>query len=124
MGLFDRFRKKVNQADEGNGFMAEEGSEIAEKAIADREQALRSMNQEDATPDEPTGEYSEWDEFDDDFTDPFSAPTNSKERKRAAREQANKKSKQPVSPPIRDPMDSTTGRRLAESEMTFEIDLS
>ncbi|MBJ07985.1 MAG: signal recognition particle-docking protein FtsY [Euryarchaeota archaeon] len=124
MGLFDRFRKKVNQADEGNGFMAEEGSEIAEKAIADREEALRSMNQEDATPDEPTGEYSEWDEFDDDFTDPFSAPTNSKERKRAAREQANKKSKQPVSPPIRDPMDSTTGRKLAESDMTFEIDLS
>ena len=124
MGLFDRFRKKVEQADDDKTFMAEEGSELAEKAITVREAALRSMNQADKTPERPTETQSEWDELDDEIADPFSTPTNPKERKRVAREQATKASQQPVDISKKNPMDSTTGRRLADSDITFEIDLS
>ena len=124
MGLFDRFRKKVKQADEDSSFMTEEGSELAEKAIAEREAALRSMSEEDKAPEEEIENDSEWDDFEDDIADPFATPTNSKERKRAAREQATKSSQEPLKRPKTNPMDSTTGRRLAESDLSFEIDLS
>ena len=125
MGLFDRFRKKVKQADDDTSFMTDEGSELAEKAIAEREAALRSMNQKEKAPEEKSETASEWDDFDDEIADPFAVPTNSKERKRLARDQATKPSLQPATKQSkRDPMDSTTGRRLAESDMAFEIDLS
>ena len=124
MGLFDRFRKKVEQADDDKTFMAEEGSELAEKAIAVREAALRSMNQADKTAERPMEPQSEWDEFDEEIADPFSTPTNPKERKRVAREQATKASQQPVDISKKNPMDSTTGRRLSDSHIAFEIDLS
>jgi fused signal recognition particle receptor len=124
MGLFDRFRKKVKQADDDKTFMTEDGSELAEKAIADRKAALRIMNQADETSEGPIVTQSEWDEFDDDIADPFSTLTNSKERKRAAREQATKASQQPVGTSKKNSMDSTTGRRLADSDISFEIDLS
>ena len=124
MGLFDRFRKKVKQADEDTSFMTEEGSELAEKAIAEREAALRSMSEEDKAPEGEIENDSEWDDFEDDIADPFATPTNSKERKRVAREQATKSSQEPLKRPKINPMDSTTGRRLAESDLSFEIDLS
>ena len=124
MGLFDRFRKKVKQADEDTSFMTEEGSELAEKAIAEREAALRSMSEEDKAPEGEIENDSEWDDFEDDIADPFATPTNSRERKRAAREQATKSSQEPLKRPKINPMDSTTGRRLAESDLSFEIDLS
>ena len=124
MGLFDRFRKKVKQADEDTSFMTEEGSELAEKAIAEREVALRSMSEEDKAPEGEIENDSEWDDFEDDIADPFATPTNSKERKRVAREQATKSSQEPLKRPKINPMDSTTGRRLAESDLSFEIDLS
>jgi fused signal recognition particle receptor len=124
MGLFDRFRKKVKQADDDTRFITEEGSELAEKAIAEREAALRSMNQEGKNPEETAVADSEWDDFDDDIADPFATPTNSKDRKRAAREQSTKTTHQSEKHSKRNPMDSTTGRRLSQSDMAFEIDLS
>jgi len=124
MGLFDRFRKKVKQADDDTSFITEEGSELAEKAIAEREAALRSMNQEGKNPEETAVADSEWDDFDDDIADPFATPTNSKDRKRAAREQSTKTTHQSEKHSKRNPMDSTTGRRLSQSDMAFEIDLS
>jgi fused signal recognition particle receptor len=124
MGLFDRFRKKVKQADDDTTFMAEAGSEMAEKAIADREVALSRIAQTDETIQEPTETDSEWDEFEDEIVDPFSTPANSKDRKRAARERATQGSSQSTSDPKSNPMNSTTGRRLTQSDMSFEIDLS
>lgn len=124
MGLFDRFRKKVKWAVGDTSFITEEGSELAEKAIAEREVALRSMSEEDKAPEEEIENDSEWDDFEDDIADPFATPTNSKERKRVAREQATKSSQEPLKRPKINPMDSTTGRRLAESDLSFEIDLS
>ena len=124
MGLFDRFRKKVKQADDDTTFMAEAGSEMAEKAIADREAALSRIAQTDETIQEPTETDSEWDEFEDEIVDPFSTPANSKDRKRAARERATQGYPQSTSDPKSNPMNSTTGRRLTQSDMSFEIDLS
>ena len=124
MGLFDRFRKKVKQADDDTTFMAEAGSEMAEKAIADREAALSRIAQTDETIQEPTETDSEWDEFEDEIADPFSTPANSKDRKRAARERATQGYPQSTSDPKSNPMNSTTGRRLTQSDMSFEIDLS
>ena len=124
MGLFDRFRKKVKQADDDNTFMAEAGSEMAEKAIADREAALSRIAQTDETTQESTETDSEWDEFEDEIADPFSIPANSKDRKRAARERATRGPPQSTTDPKSNPMNSTTGRRLTQSDMSFEIDLS
>jgi len=124
MGLFDRFRKKVRQTDDDPTFMAAEGSELAEKAIAEREAALSKMKKSDKITEEPIETDSEWDEIDDELADPFTTPTNSKERKRMARELATKASQQPFQHSKRNPLDSTTGRKLTESDMTFEIDLS
>lgn len=124
MGLFDRFRKKVKQADDDNTFMAEAGSEMAEKAIADREATLSRIAQTDETTQEPTETDSEWDEFEDEIADPFSTPANSKDRKRAARERATQGSPQSTTAAKSNPMNSTTGRRLTQSDMSFEIDLS
>ena len=124
MGIFDRFRKKVNQADDASTFLSEPGSELAEKAIAEREAALRRMAQSEETAEEPTETDSEWDEFDDEIVDPFAVPTDSKDRKRAARERDTKATKQPVKDLKRHSMDSTSGRRLTQSDLTFEIDLS
>ena len=124
MGLFDRFRKKVKQADDDATFMAEAGSEMAEKAIADREAALSRIAQTDETTQESTETDSEWDEFEDEIADPFSIPANSKDRKRAARERATRGPPQSTTDPKSNPMNSTTGRRLTQSDMSFEIDLS
>tara|TARA_B100001079_G_scaffold155040_1_gene132846 strand:- start:407 stop:1654 length:1248 start_codon:yes stop_codon:yes gene_type:complete len=124
MGLFDRFRKKVKQADDDTTFMAEAGSEMAEKAIADREAALSRIAQTDETTQESTETDSEWDEFEDEIADPFSIPANSKDRKRAARERATRGPPQSTTDPKSNPMNSTTGRRLTQSDMSFEIDLS
>ncbi len=125
MGLFDRFRKKVKQADDDTSIMVEEGSEEAEQAIADREEALKRLNQTADQPEETSETASEWDDFDDEISDPFSGPTNPKERKRAARDQATRESQKSTDTPLkRDPMDSTTGRRLVKADPKFEIDLS
>ena len=125
MGLFDRFRKKVKQADDDTSIMAVDGSEEADQAIADREETLRRLNQAVDQPEGPSEAASEWDDLDDEVSDPFSGPANSKERKRVARVQATKESqKHTDTPPKRGLMDSTTGRRLVESDLKFEIDLS
>jgi fused signal recognition particle receptor len=125
MGLFDRFRKKVKQADDDTSIIAEDGSEEADQAIAEREAALRRLNQVVDQPEGPPETTSEWDNLDDEVSDPFSGPSNSKERKRVARDQAIRETQKPTdTPPKRGLMDSTTGRKLVKSDLKFEIDLS
>ena len=68
---------------------------------------------------------SEWDEFEDEVEDPFQKPSSPKERKLAARDQALRAAERPIQPPREsDAMDSTTGRRLIQSDVKFEIDIS
>ena len=125
MGLFDRFRKKVKETDHESSIMAEEGSIEAKKAIANREEALRLLNTTESAPLEPDQTESEWDDFDDEINDPFAAPSSPKDRKRALRDQASKEAKKELSTPVNtNQMVSTTGRGLAKSDISFEIDIS
>ena len=125
MGLFDRFRKRVEDSDQENGITAEEGTEQAEHAIATREQTRRVVSRTYEMETAPDQRASEWDEIDDEVEDPFSKPTSSKERKRETRQRKSKeaeKNSQPMAE--KNPMSSTTGRRLVRAEtQAFEIDL-
>ena len=125
MGLFDRFRRRVEEADDAIGITVEEESVEAKDAIAKREEALREEPKIEAEQIEPEQNQSDWEEFVDEVEDPFSKPTSTRERKRAKREKSASKSpmaKQPHA--TKNPMNSTTGKRLVSSVTTaFEIDL-
>ena len=77
MGLFDRFRKKIKQADEEFGITAEDGSAEAEQALQKRvslkEEIKETREQEDLGKEgnSNTEPKSEWDEFEDEVEDPF-----------------------------------------------------
>ena len=131
MGLFDRFRKRIKQADEDFGITAADGSPEAEQALQKRElleeDIRRTREQEDSGKEgnSETEAKSEWDEFEDEVEDPFQRPSTARERKLAARDQALRASERPIQPPREnDAMDSTTGRRLIQSDVKFEIDIS
>ena len=124
MGLFDKFRKRVVEAEKEVGITAEEGSEEAKQAITKREIALsKKINQapEKSVIKEPK---SEWDDIEDDIQDPFQTNTNSKERKRARRQRIAREAEKAHPMNKKEKMISTTGRRLVSSEGNkFEIDL-
>ena len=131
MGLFDRFRKKIKQADEDYGITVEDGSVEAEHALQTREslEAEKRRTKEQKDPVEEGNSKSEtksdWDEFEDEVEDPFQKPSSSKERKLAARDLAQRAAEKPRQPPREvNALDSTTGRRLIQSELKFEIDIS
>ena len=122
MGLFDRFRRRIEEAEEESGITAEEGSEEAANATKSRSINLKKItsDQEEIT---PVGE-SEWDVFDEEVSDPFEKPPSSKERKKAQREKSSKSKKAQRPSTVRNLMDSTTGRKLVKSSKPeFEIDL-
>ena len=128
MGLFDRFRKKVKQAEEEVGITVDDGSAEAEEALQTREfleaELRRTLDQtqEGNENGQATDQESEWDDFEAE-EDPFQRPTSSKERKLAARDQAARTAERDKTAPKGGTMDSTTGRRLVKSELKFEIDL-
>lgn len=122
MGLFDRFRRRIEEAEEESGITAEEGSEEAANATKSRSINLKKItsDQEETT---PVGD-SEWDVFDEEVSDPFETPSSSKERKKAQREKSSKSKKAQRPSTVRNLMDSTTGRKLVKSSKPeFEIDL-
>ena len=77
MGLFDRFRMKIKQADEDYGITAEDGSAEAEQALQNRlsleEDIRKTREQEDSGKEgnSKTVSKSEWDEFEDEVEDHF-----------------------------------------------------
>ncbi|MEC7757351.1 MAG: signal recognition particle-docking protein FtsY [Candidatus Thermoplasmatota archaeon] len=122
MGLFDRFRRRIEEAEEESGITAEEGSEEAANATKSRSINLKKItsDQEETT---PVGD-SEWDVFDEEVSDPFETPSSSKERKKAQREKSSKSKKAQRPSTVGNLMDSTTGRKLVKSSKPeFEIDL-
>ena len=122
MGLFDRFRRRIEEAEEESGITAEEGSEEAANATKSRSINLKKItsDQEETTP----VDESEWDVFDEEVSDPFEKPSSSKERKKAQREKSSKSKKAQRPSTVRNLMDSTTGRKLIKSSKPeFEIDL-
>ena len=126
MGLFDRFKRKVVEAEEDSGFTVDEGSPEAIEAIAQREEEIRKSTERKESAQEPMVQnQSQWEEVDDEIEDPFSKPLSTKERKLAARLKVAV-DPEPEMPQTTLPgqLVSTTGRNLVKSEQqAFEIDL-
>jgi fused signal recognition particle receptor len=127
MGLFDRFKRRVEETEESHGITVEEDTTEALEALAERDR----LQKHGATP-EPSAEIpapesqSEWDEIEDDeLDDPFSAPLPAKDRKKATRQRlAKKAAKKASAKATRGPMETTTGRTLVGTAPTpFAIDL-
>ncbi len=127
MGLFDRFKRRVEETEESHGITVEEDTTEALEALAERDR----LQKRGATP-EPSAEIpapesqSEWDEIEDDeLDDPFSAPLPAKDRKKATRQRlAKKAAKKASAKATRGPMETTTGRTLVGTAPTpFAIDL-
>ena len=126
MGLFDRFKRKVVEAEEDSGFTVDEGSPEAIEAIAQREEEIRKSTERKESAQEPMVQnQSQWEEVDDEIEEPFAKPLSTKERKLAARLKVAV-DPEPEMPQTTSPgqLVSTTGRNLVKSEQqAFEIDL-
>ncbi|MBV13615.1 MAG: signal recognition particle-docking protein FtsY [Actinobacteria bacterium] len=125
MGLFDRFKKRVEETEEAHGITAEEGTAEALEALAERDRLQkREARPEPTGAPPPTKGNSEWDDIDEELADPFSSPPSAKERKRATRQRSAKERKRATEEAPRGPMETTTGRNLVEATTTFAIDLA
>ena len=137
MGLFDRFKKKAEEAAEEADFTVEEDSIEAEEALLQRRQLMEAIERAKKTqpPPPPPGfeQFKEevedqWDDFVEELPeDPFATPTDKKSRKKAERESAVAQAKADEKQPdqaLHNPMISTTGRELVANETAeFKIDL-
>ena len=138
MGLFDRFKKRAEEAVEEEEFTVEEDSIEAEEALIQRRRMIEAIEKAKnmAPPPPPPGfeQYQEeveeqWDDFVEELPeDPFSVPLDKKERKKAERAAAlaSTEEKEATEEKPRDRMKSTTGRTLVamnDQESTFKIDL-
>ena len=127
MGLFDRFRRKVNETPPDEGLLAEADSEEAQEAISERLELTRKESISPSKQQKPPSNQPEDDEWDDNEpeSDPFAKASDRKARKLAMREQAAKKASSRKEEVPVDPMETTTGFRLVASEpATFDVDLS
>ena len=138
MGLFDRFKKRAEEAVEEEEFTVEEDSIEAEEALIQRRRMIEAIEKAKnmAPPPPPPGfeQYQEeveeqWDDFVEELPeDPFSVPLDKKERKKAERAAAlaSTEEKEATEEKPRDRMKSTTGRTLVamnDQDSTFKIDL-
>ena len=137
MGLFDRFKKRTEEAVEEEEFTVEEDTIEAEEALIQRRKMLDAINwAKNITPPPPPPGFEEfqeeveekWDEFVEDLPDdPFSAPLDKKARKKAEREAViatSEQSQAEKETPSYDRMKSTTGRTLVSNESSpFKVDM-
>ena len=131
MGLFDRFKKRFKKTTEEE-ITAEEDSTEAEKAVEQGRQLKEALDENRptsrvATPTLSMDVEDVWDDSKDITDDPFAKPIGRKERKkahRAASVEKAERSSEPEGAEAKDPMQSTIGRRLVESEtVEIEVDL-
>ena len=130
MGLFDRFKKRVKQPTTEEEITADENSEEAALAIAEREKNLLKINNNIQKNEENQDIFEikeEWDNLENEtLQNPFFSSKSSKQRKKLQRD---KKIKQTLvsntKKKIKDPMLTTTGRKLIKlNRPIFNIDLS
>ncbi|MEE2625542.1 MAG: signal recognition particle-docking protein FtsY [Candidatus Thermoplasmatota archaeon] len=126
MGLFDRFKKRVEETEQDKGITAEEGSSEAAEALAHREMIKRKTPEPEQPEEEPQKDSeSQWETVEtDDIQDPFASPLSTKERKKAERERTAKRTgAEREARPKRGMMESTTGRALVRTKTNFTFDL-
>lgn len=131
MGLFDRFKKRVNEPRIKNEITADEDSKEAILAIAQREKNLAKIKNnknkilenkiETNTPAE-----EEWDDPENNIiTNPFSNKTSKERKKRLREEKIKKNIKTKHKRKTNNVMHSTTGRELVKTNTSkFNIDFS
>ena len=137
MGLFDRFKKRTEEAVEEEEFTVEEDTIEAEEALIQRRKMLDAIDwAKNITPPPPPPGFEQfqeeveekWDELVEDLPDdPFSAPLDKKARKKAEREAViatSEQSQEEKETPSYDRMKSTTGRTLVSNEpSSFKVDM-
>ena len=98
MGLFDRFKRRVEEAEEAHGITVEEETTEAAEALVERDRLQRRGATPELSAEIPAqAARSEWDEIEDDEPDdPFSAPLPAKDRKKATRQRSAKKAAKKV----------------------------
>ncbi|MDP6662409.1 MAG: signal recognition particle-docking protein FtsY [Candidatus Thalassarchaeaceae archaeon] len=126
MGLFDRFKKRVEETEETHGITVKEGTAEALEALAERDRLLKheAISEPTEAPLPPMKD-SGWDDIEEELNDPFSSPLSAKDRKRATRQRSAKVRKKANEEAHRArPMETTTGRNLVEVKpASFAIDL-
>jgi fused signal recognition particle receptor len=137
MGLFDRFKKRTEEAVEEEEFTVEVDTIEAEEALIQRRKMLDAIDwAKNITPPLPPPGFEQfqeeveekWDEFVEDLPDdPFSTPLDKKARKKAEREAViatSEQSQEEKETPSYDRMKSTTGRILVSNETSpFKVDM-
>ena len=131
MGLFDRFKKRVNEPQIKNEITADEDSKEAILAIAQREKNLAKIknnkykNLENEIETNTTAE-EEWDDPENNIiTNPFSNKTSKERKKRLREEKIKKNIKTKHKRKTNNVMHSTTGRELVKTNTSkFNIDFS
>ena len=131
MGLFDRFKKRVNEPRIKNEITADEDSKEAILAIAQREKNLAKIknnkhkNLENEIETNTTAE-EEWDNPENNIiTNPFSNKTSKERKKRLREEKIKKNIKTKHKRKTNNVMHSTTGRELVKTNTSkFNIDFS
>ena len=131
MGLFDRFKKRVNEPLIKNEITADEDSKEAILAIAQREKNLAKIknnkhkNLENEIEMNTTAE-EEWDDPENNIiTNPFSNKTSKERKKRLREEKIKKNTKSKHKRKTNNVMHSTTGRKLVKTSTSkFNIDFS
>ena len=131
MGLFDRFKKRVNEPQIKNEITADEDSKEAILAIAQREKNIAKIknnkykNLENEIETNTTAE-EEWDDPENNIiTNPFSNKTSKERKKRLREEKIKKNIKTKHKRKTNNVMHSTTGRELVKTNTSkFNIDFS
>ena len=123
MGLFDRFKKRVEEIEKSEGITADENSQEAIEALEQRKNFQQKMPEHQSL--EQIDEISvsdKWEEYDSEILDPFTAPISSKDRKLKDRLKTKAKKVKNSKPKK---LQTTTGRKLIKLDnKSIIIDLA
>ena len=122
MGLFDRFKKRVEETEKKLGITVDEDSPEAMEALEKRKELQKNLpNKKNIETVYNTETNDKWEEYDTELIDPFTTPSSSKDRKLKNRLKSNTTQKKSKSKDFV----TTTGKKLIKLEnKSIIIDLS
>ena len=122
MGLFDRFKKRVEETEKNLGITVDENSPEAMEALEKRKHLQKNLPNKKNIETEYNREIKDkWEEYDTELNDPFTTPISSKDRKLKDRLKSNTPQKKSKSKNLV----TTTGKKLVKLEnKSIIIDLS
>ena len=122
MGLFDRFKKRVEETEKKLGITVDEDSPEAMEALEKRKELQKNLpNKKNIETVYNTETNDKWEEYDTELIDPFTTPSSSKDRKLKNRLKSNTTQKKSKSKDLI----TTTGKKLIKLEnKSIIIDLS